>query len=171
MAVLAALALVGSGVGLIRAACSNVGKGMRRATLLSVGLCLGFAPAPAPRPPRAEVECKALQGTWVMVRRCCGGVEMEVAGAPQLVVARERMTWLYPANPSEWVVKFHPERKPKALDLKGRTGFARGRTTEAVYALEGDTLTLSYFNDQPRPPDLTGKAPGQWLMVYKRLKR
>jgi uncharacterized protein (TIGR03067 family) len=141
------------------------------ALLLAAALALGFAPAPLPRPPGRTGELKKMQGTWVMVRRCCGGRDLSVAGAPRLVVAGDRLTWLSPASPSEWVVTLYPARKPRALDLKGRTGFARGGTGEAVYALEGDTLTLSYFNGRPRPTDLTGKAPGQWLMVYKRLGR
>ena len=43
-----------------------------------------------------------------------------------------------------------------------------------LYSIEGDTLTTCLIRsdgESDRPKDLSGKQPGQWLEVYKRVKR
>jgi RNA polymerase sigma factor (sigma-70 family) len=59
--------------------------------------------------------------------------------------------------------RLHPERQPKAMDMQ-----AKGYHTEthnAIYALEGDTLTICRPEDDQRPAEFASK-PGSNILLY-----
>jgi uncharacterized protein (TIGR03067 family) len=64
-------------------------------------------------------------------------------------------------------------RSPKTIDATFTEGFPKGRTTLAIYELEGDTLKACTTEPgaKERPSAFTTKeGPGHMLVTYKRSK-
>lgn len=155
---------------------------MRKSALwLAVGLSLGFAPAPLPRPESKKHDLKKLQGTWVRVLCTQGGQQVPIPPTPpgfplalQVVISGDCMTYLHAGSvQSEWAITLmSPGKGPKVFDVKGvraTAGQYRG-----VYRLEGDTLTLCSHPssaEKDRPTDLNDSRPGVVLEVFQRVKR
>ena len=61
----------------------------------------------------------------------------------------------------------------EAVDVTHSTGGRKGRTTKAIYELDGDTLKVCYsFLAEERPTEFAGKADRKsFLLVYKRVKK
>lgn len=60
-------------------------------------------------------------------------------------------------------------RAPAAMDVRGRVGPNAGRTIPALYARQGDALTIAYqLGDGARPATLASPAGSQVLVVHYR---
>jgi uncharacterized protein (TIGR03067 family) len=137
--------------------------------LLAAALVVG-APAPLPRPTKEE-DLKRLQGTWVRVASFQGGKPFPKSpGRLEAVVKGDNLAFYWDGKLSQaWTVTLDAKAKPKTLDLS-RT-IANGKTfgPPAVYALDGDTLKICYGSEK-RPTDLSGAAPTDRLVVWRRKK-
>ena len=140
---------------------------MRRILPLLTVLCLGFAPAPFPRPIRGEL--KALQGQWEQIRyqgRSPGlnGPEVFVFRGNHLI-HRKR----------SWRVRIDPSHSPKVLDLKEPGTMSGAKVTlQGIYKLEGDTLTFCYRDETGSGGRLSAfdtSSPATHLHVLKRKTR
>jgi uncharacterized protein (TIGR03067 family) len=147
---------------------------MRKFALLLAVAALSsaaFAPAPLPRPAKNKTDLERLQGTWEMTEESNGGgMPRRPAVELQLVVAGERMTFQRRgAIVTDWNVTLDVKTKPKALDMRGRSG-ENGQLIRAVYAFEGDKLRICHNNFGDRPGDVSG-ARGHCVMIFQRVRR
>ena len=76
---------------------------------------------------------------------------------------------------SEGTITIDPTKKPKTLDLKVTKGDNSGKTSLAIYELDGDTLKAcwTFFAvDRKRPTDFATKPDsGLLLITYRREKK
>src|SRR5262245_7066551 len=146
---------------------------MRNAFVLAAVLALGFAPAPLPKPVRADRP--NLTGEWQVVSwarqfgkgkgqldtgaiyRVTDGLTVRI-GSGRLEFARDGSR-LY-----HWTMSLHPAARPPRVDLiDSRTN----ATTLGIYRLQGDTLTICYRGSrEDRPTDFDSEQ--QWTLVLKR---
>ncbi len=150
------------------------------ALVLTTGLLAASPPTSPPEGHRddaemARIEGKRLQGDWTMVA-------LEVDG--KKANANQTKTWLLVVegnkyNPGsgsesiEYTFRIDPTRVPKAIDLTPVDGPHEGRVFRAVYALEGDLLTVCRPLDPSadRPAGLTARrGSGMTRVVWKRKK-
>ena len=59
--------------------------------------------------------------------------------------------------------RIHPEQQPKAMDMQS-VGY-HTETYNAIYALEGDRLTVCRPDDDARPTEFASK-PGSRILLY-----
>jgi RNA polymerase sigma factor (sigma-70 family) len=136
---------------------------------LSVGI-LSFAAFLAPpvavvqADPRAHLD--GLQGEWQVV-----AVERDGRVLPKDEFPFTRLRIrddfiLHEGGDHDQEVSFqlHPGQQPKAIDMRS-TGYHGDETYKAIYALEGDTLTICRPADNTRPTELVSK-PGSNILLY-----
>jgi uncharacterized protein (TIGR03067 family) len=153
---------------------------MRRSLplLTLAALSLAFAPAPLPRPPKADLskdDLKRLQGTWILLEETILGKTYPCRELRLMVISRERLAFFEGGEAgSRYAMRLDARRTPKAMDLtpvpRPSGGFLILR---AAYALEGDTLRVSYSRDWvTRPASVAPFGVGCYCAkVYKRKKR
>ena len=139
---------------------------------LSVGI-LRYGAIPAPpvvvvqADPRSDLE--RLQGDWQVVNVERDGRVLPEDQFPFTRLKIQDDTILHVGGTlgavHEMKVSFrlHPEQQPKAIDMQ-----SEGYHTEiyyAIYALEGDTLTICRPGDDERPTELASK-PGSNILLY-----
>ena len=113
-------------------------------------------PMPGPKPPRpiARPAAKRASDKWVF--------------------ADDKLTIHLPEGKEEVAVDLDPFATPKAADLTALTGKQKGQTILAIYALDGDTLTIcdnAPNLDKGRPTALEAKSgSGYVLVTFKRGK-
>ena len=73
----------------------------------------------------------------------------------------------------EAAIKLDPSAKPKAVDRTIRKGPGKGETTQGIYKLEGDQLTICLaWGKKERPKEFAAKKDGHaMVVVYKRVKK
>ena len=146
---------------------------MRRVVPPLIVLCLGFAPAPVYKAPKAGGE--QFRGTWRQASIEFEGADLTAANEPH------RLHWVVGAdtiaifskgkqNRGGWSYRIDATRKPATLDLTPQGG--QGAML-AIYRLEGDRLTvlLQNFPKNGRPKDFGGwSGPGVARHVLERVK-
>jgi uncharacterized protein (TIGR03067 family) len=117
-----------------------------------------------------------MQGTWVLV-------SLSREGRPQPVeplhlrVAGNRLTFVRSraGRPLQVTlqVTLDETRSPRSLDLRVPDRPEAPPQQAAVYALTGDTLELVLHatSSTRRPKDLSGKGPGNYRQVFRRVER
>jgi uncharacterized protein (TIGR03067 family) len=136
--------------------------------VLATAVVVG-APAPLPRPTNKE-DLKRLQGTWVRVASFQGGKPFPSPGTLEAVVKGDNIAFYWDGKLSQaWTATLNVKAKPKTLDLSRSTATGKAFGPPAVYALDGDTLKICYGSEK-RPTDLSGSAPADRFVVWKRKK-
>jgi uncharacterized protein (TIGR03067 family) len=124
----------------------------------------------------------SLQGSWVIVGKEYMGQkatkeELEQLKGEMVIKGNTVTQWAEEQGKkeviSESTFKLDAKARPKAVDVTHTTGERKGRTTLAIYELDGDTLKVCYsFLAEERPTELAGKADRKsFLLVYKRVKK
>jgi uncharacterized protein (TIGR03067 family) len=140
------------------------------------------APAPFPKSDTGKADLAKMQGTWERVsnvyvdsRRAAWvgfpGLTFKVRGSGMTDDVTDRQD---DKPPLRWTFTLDARKRPKAIDLKPAEGRFKGRQLRGVYSLDGDSLMICWAESDrevDRPKDLTSKQPGQWLEVFKRVKR
>jgi uncharacterized protein (TIGR03067 family) len=146
---------------------------MRRVVPLLIVLSLGFAPAPVYRETSEELaDRKKLQGTWHLTSTTDGGNPQQDREL-RWIVSGNKVTLIDKDGEYPWSFTLSPASRPKAIEMWTSVGGASGALgLKAIYALDGDTLTVSFnWNDwRKRPKDLRGLGKNQLLQVFKRKK-
>src|SRR5579859_4664880 len=126
--------------------------------------------------PDADKELAKFDGTWVVTAVEISGnkiPEGDLQKAPSRVAIQGRH-WLLKAPGREETGSFTVDeaKEPKQMDVKPVDGPNAGKTFQAIYQLEGDTMTVCYAAPgQDRPATFETKdKPGYWMNVYKREK-
>jgi uncharacterized protein (TIGR03067 family) len=116
-----------------------------------------------------------LEGTWLPSAAELGGKAFpdEVRKTIKLVVKGDKYTVTVGKQVDRGTVKLNPKAKPKALDITGTEGPNKGKTIQAIYERDGDTLRVCYdLSGKSRPAEFKTRAGTQlFLVTYKRQKR
>jgi uncharacterized protein (TIGR03067 family) len=127
---------------------------------------------PVAAAPRAVLQTEAkpdldrLQGDWQVVAVEQGG---RVLPKDQFPVTRLKIrhdTIAHEGGPHDLLIvrfRLHPEQQPRAMDMESQ-GY-HGDSYHAIYALEGDTLTICRPDDATRPTELASR-PGTNVLLY-----
>jgi eukaryotic-like serine/threonine-protein kinase len=127
----------------------------------------------APESAKPKSDLDRLQGDWEVIRT-------ERAGKPPTFDAKnDRQVFAFhgnkftlSSNKLEAVIVLHPEHTPKRMDITLLNSDNKGKTTQAIYSLDGNTLTICY-RDIPGssyPDDFeTQSDPNLELMVFRRV--
>jgi uncharacterized protein (TIGR03067 family) len=116
----------------------------------------------------------AIQGTWLASAAEIGGKPFpeEVRKSIKLTLKDGKYTVTLGNSRDQGTIKLDPSAKPKALDITGTDGPNKGRTILAIYALNGDTLTICYdLSGKSRPTEFkTTEGSQLFLVTYQREK-
>jgi RNA polymerase sigma factor (sigma-70 family) len=130
------------------------------------------AVAPEAAGPEAVVQAEArsnldgLQGDWQVVAVEQGGRVLLKDQFPFTSLKIRDDSIVHEGGPHRLLkVRFrlHPEQQPKAMDMESE-GY-HGDTYHAIYALEGDTLTICRPDDATRPTEFASN-PGSNVLLY-----
>jgi RNA polymerase sigma factor (sigma-70 family) len=117
-----------------------------------------------------------VQGTWYTVSVESHGMKIPedriLAKDVRLVVKGERWTLTEAKGDAdkEFTVTLDPAKKPKAIDYVYNTGEHKGKTSQGIYELDGDTLRVCVAEPgDPRPTKFDGGG-ARTLEVFKREK-
>jgi uncharacterized protein (TIGR03067 family) len=117
-------------------------------------------------------DVKRLQGTWRPVKAAVGDslLPPETLAHIELAIDGSRYVATVGESVDKGSFKIDPSKSPKSMDLVAADGATSGKTTLAVYELEGDTLTICYSLDEGvRPTELkTGGSMQRVLVTYRR---
>jgi hypothetical protein len=143
---------------------------MRRFLLLTVVLVLGFAPAPMPRS-RRHPEPDPLPGLWEGNSRTRGGQLVE--DRKRMLITPQRMICEPGPEAREYVLGIDRSREPATYRIDGVAGGrVEGRRFWGVLRVEKDVLKLTYSStDAPMPTGFDGDRRGEFVEVYRRVKR
>ena len=115
-----------------------------------------------------------IQGTWLPSAAELGGKTFpdEVRKTIKLVVKDDKYTVTVGKQVDQGIVKVNPAAKPKALDVTGTDGPNKGKTIQAIYERDGDTLRICYdLSGKSRPTEFKTREGTQlFLVTYKRQK-
>jgi uncharacterized protein (TIGR03067 family) len=114
--------------------------------------------------PRAELD--GLQGAWqvIAVERDGRVLPRDEFPFARLRIRDEIMLHEGGTHKREVSFRLHPEQEPKAMDMQS-TGYHSDETFNAIYALEGDTLTICRAADAVRPTEFASKT-GSNILLY-----
>ena len=114
----------------------------------------------------ARSDLDGLQGDWQVVAVEQGGRVLPKDQFPFTSLRIRDDTIVHEGGPHHLLkVRFrlHPEQQPKAMDMESE-GY-HGDIYHAIYALEGDTLTICRPDDATRPTEFAS-SPGSNVLLY-----
>ena len=113
--------------------------------------------------PKSELD--GLQGDWQVVALELDGRVLPYDRYPFTRLKIRDGTILHKGGVHNMEVSFrlHPEQQPKAMDMEAQ-GY-HGGSYNAIYALEGDTLTICRPDNRERPTEFASK-PGSNILLY-----
>jgi uncharacterized protein (TIGR03067 family) len=133
-------------------------------------------PALPARADDAAADLKAMQGAWQLVEVATpdGPVPADELKGAKVTIKDDKLT-LEGLNPTkkEFSVKLDPSQKPKAIDLTALNDAFKGKTTQGIYSLDGDTLKVCMGNKdtKARPKEFKpGKDGDLMVLTLKRVK-
>jgi uncharacterized protein (TIGR03067 family) len=148
---------------------------MRSVLPLLAVLLVGFAPAPFPKGKSDNrTDLEKMEGTWELHTRVVDGK----AGKPsrvRWVISGPSLTIHDGSATYRWRLVLGTKAKPRAMDMhreRGENPMPWGDELRAVYAVDGDTLTVCYDlnNWLARPRDLLGQSRSRVVDFFKRRK-
>jgi uncharacterized protein (TIGR03067 family) len=140
-----------------------------------VALSLGYADPPKEKelPEAAQKELQKLQGKWKVVKICAKGMEYQPEkGDPELIGEFKGRTFSFTGAEKAEVVAIDPTTDAKCLDMKSLEKARNGVVDEGIFKLDGDTLTICFYQGQGknRPASFdVPKEPDTVLAVFKRV--
>jgi RNA polymerase sigma factor (sigma-70 family) len=114
--------------------------------------------------PRSDLE--RLQGDWQVVAVERDGRVLPKDRFPftRLKIRDDFILHEGEVHNQEVSFRLHPEQQPKAIDMQS-TGYHSKEIYNAIYALEGDTLTICRPDNDARPTEFASK-PGSNILLY-----
>jgi uncharacterized protein (TIGR03067 family) len=123
----------------------------------------------------AKTDREAIQGKWVIASLTVNGQERSADTFKnlRLEIKGDKYIITQDGEAASRTFKLDPTKKPKAIDITYDDGPNKGKTSRAIYAVEGDTLTFCR-HEQPemeRPKGFGAEAgSGRVLITWKRVK-
>lgn len=149
---------------------------MRFRPALALILCLTLSAltraGDADRGANGRSDQQLLQGTWKVVKRVKNGATEDPAEHPTtLKFSGKAITETRDGKPAQkGAYTIDDSKTPKRITLTGKAGDNAGKTFEAIYEIDGDTLKLAYSfgeNASIPPKDFAG-GEGSGLLVLER---
>ncbi|MFO0876278.1 MAG: TIGR03067 domain-containing protein [Gemmataceae bacterium] len=116
----------------------------------------------------------AIQGTWLASAAELAGKSFpeEVRKSIKLTLKDGKYTVAVGKNLDQGTVKLDSSAKPRTLDITGTEGPNKGKTIQAIYELDGDTLKICYdLSGKGRPAEFkTAEGTKLFRVTYKREK-
>jgi uncharacterized protein (TIGR03067 family) len=142
---------------------------------MSLVLVLSFALVGAdPLPEVDREELKLLQGEWLarQVERDGKKAEFKEGDTPLVLEIRDTK-WIFTGKEKGRIIALDPKADPKRLDLESVEEGRVGKIEEAVYKLEGDSLTICLYqgSGRRRPTQFKSEDADTILVVFQRVKR
>jgi len=121
------------------------------------------------------IEKGALQGDWIATAALANGKPEPTERLANIRVkfAGHNMTFYKPepgARPSEWKFEVDASKKPMAIAFSPLPGEETAQPGPAIYALDGDTLTLCFGETGKEPPTKFAAPEGSGIIMLT-LKR
>jgi uncharacterized protein (TIGR03067 family) len=104
----------------------------------------------------AKQELEKLQGKWRVVKLAGKGMEQILTpNDPELIGEFKGRKWIFTGVDKGEIVALDPEKKPKCIDIKRLEAGRPDTIDEAIYKIEGDTLTICLYQGKGknRPAD------------------
>jgi uncharacterized protein (TIGR03067 family) len=123
-----------------------------------------------PPTPSTSKELKQLQGEWVLQGGEKNGTKLELEpGDPKMVLEIRGDKWIFMGQDKGRIIAIYSRN----LDTKSSEDGRVGEVDEGIYKLNGDTLTICYYQGQgkKRPTEFASKDDDTILVVLKRSKR
>ena len=123
----------------------------------------------------AKTDQEAVQGKWRIVSFIFNGQPMaeDTYKDLRLEIKGDKYLITEGGATASRTFKLDPTKKPKAMDVTYDDGPNKGKTNHAIYALEGDILTICRHQhpEMERPKDFTAKAGSDRALIkWKRVK-
>ena len=140
----------------------------RLAALFAVALVVALAPSA--RADAIADDWKALTGTWKIEKATLGGQDMSESLKTFVLTIEEGK---YKLLTDAGTLAIEPDKKPKAMTIKGTDGPNKGKTFPAIYEIDKDTLTICYdLSGKETPAAFESKSGTKlFLVTYKREKK
>jgi len=139
----------------------------------TVAGCLSAADDPNKDVVKSELE--KLQGTWAQISAEGQGRKSVPAEKDRglLIFTGVKWSMRFPGVDSTYAgtVELEPGKDPKVIKLTFTEGEFKGDTGQAIYRLEGDTLTICQIGGAKELPKDFKPGPRQTVTVFKRQKR
>jgi uncharacterized protein (TIGR03067 family) len=122
----------------------------------------------------ADAKTDNFDGTWTIVSAEMAGQKMpeEMTKSVKLVIKGDTYAVTAGEETEKGTSKADASAKPKKLDITASDGANKGKTIQAIYELDGDTMRVCYdVSGKTRPTEFKS-APGTttFLVTYKREK-
>jgi uncharacterized protein (TIGR03067 family) len=160
-------------------------QGQAAVVFLAVSLAAGAIPSGSDQAAKEEAvkkDLKALKGTWKPVSAEFDGKEVpeedlegRVATVEEAGKEGGKETGKATARKDGMVVavgtfEIDPTKKPKTMDYTSTEGEDKGKTSLAIYEIDGDTLRICFGPPEgKRPTEFSAKpGSGRLLRTYKR---
>jgi uncharacterized protein (TIGR03067 family) len=140
-----------------------------------------LTPGDDPQPklsPEAQKELKKLEGKWKVQKMAGKGMEIELGkNDPELIGEFKGTKWIFgtveKGVEKAEIISIDTKTDPKCMDLKTLEKPRGDAIDEAIYKLDGDTLTICLYQgkgkQRPTGFDIP-KDEGTVLVVLKRVK-
>jgi RNA polymerase sigma factor (sigma-70 family) len=138
---------------------------------LSVGIAAYRASLISPvaiEQPDPALDLERLQGVWQVIAVTFDGQVLPQERFPftRLRIQGDTIVHEGPVHNLEVTFRLYPEQNPKAIDMKSQ-GY-HTETYNAIYALEGDTLTVCRPDDDERPTEFASKPDSKMILYTAR---
>jgi uncharacterized protein (TIGR03067 family) len=142
--------------------------------LLVVALVAVADDKPQEKADPVKEDTKALQGTWVVESAERDGEDLSRIKGNKLVIKDNLFTVHAGTNELKGNFQIDPAKKLKTMDMQHDEGMLANKKWEAIYKLDGDTLTYCYSeadSGKDRPDAFeTSAGQSRLLIVLKREK-
>lgn len=141
-----------------------------------LAVVLLLVPADAPKlSEAAQKELKKLEGKWKVEKMATAGMELTLGPTDRELVMEMTAAgkWIFTGKDKAVVVALDPAAQPKCLDLKSVEEGRDGTVDEAIYKIDGDTLTIALYQGKGKQRPTTFDTPKERdtiLVVFKRVK-
>ena len=129
-----------------------------------------------PLPEASQKELKRLEGQWVVQSLEAKGRKHDVSDVePRLIMEIKDNKWIFTGKEKAEIIALDPTTDPKCLDMKSIEEGRKGQVDEAIFKLEGDTLTVCLYQgkgkQRPTKFETSPDLPDTVLAVFKRAKK
>ncbi len=149
--------------------------------VLSLSIALAAKPAsyaqvknPAPLSAEAKKELTLLQGEWLVKTMGRYGRKID-ANDERLKLEIKDVKWIFAGKEKGEFIALDGKASPKCFDLKSTEKGRDGAVDEAIFKIEGDTLTICLYQGKnkirPTEFETSQESPDNILMIFERMKK
>ncbi len=119
----------------------------------------------------AKKELQKLQGEWLLKKVESAGKKVENIDE-KVVLEIKGNKWIFTGQLKGEIIALDPATDPKCLDIKSVEKGRKGQVDEAIYKIDGDTLTICLYQgkgkQRPTRFEATAEQPDTILVVFRK---